>query len=164
MELLEVNEKIEGFERIDFDKAGVKKAIRAIGMLVRRDSRKKVAISAVKRTRGKKVYTGSKPGEYPRKLSGTLRRSITARVSRPGFMVKIQPDPKYYAKDNFYPAFLWYGVTGKARRQDHKAQVKDGRWRIAPRANYMADALRENESTVRAILRDALQNSLKIYP
>lgn len=164
MELLQVTEKIEGFERIDFDKKKVKAAMRKIGMLIRGDAKKKVALSAIKRSRGKKHYTGSQPGQYPRKLSGTLRKSISYKVSRPGFMVKIQPDARAFKTDNFYPAFLWYGVTGNARRKDHQAQVKTGKWRVAPRANYMADALQERDAEVRRVLGDALYDALKVWP
>ena len=152
MELLEVNEKIEGFEQIDFDRREIRKGMRTIGTMIRRDARKKVARKVV-----------SKPGEYPGKQSGKLQKSLTSTVSRPGFMVKIWPDPKKL-DDDYYPAFLWYGVTGKSRRKDHKTQVKNGRYRIAPRANYMADTLKERETEVRKILLDALHNSLKIYP
>ncbi len=164
MELFQVHEKIEGFERIDFEKKDVRKGMRAIGAIIRKDSREKIAINALKRTRGRKVYTGSTAGEYPRKLSGTTRKSITAKISRPGFLVKIWPDPKYFSKGDYYPAFLFYGVTGKAKRQDHKAQTKTGKFRIAPRGNYITDTLKEREGDVRKILSDTLYNALKVCP
>lgn len=164
MELFQIHEKIQGFERLDFEKKDVRKGMRAIGTLIRKDAREKVAINVLKRTRVREVYTGSTVGEYPGKLSGTLRKSITAKISRPGFMVKIWPSPKFFSKGDYYPAFLFYGVTRKARRQDHKAQVKTGKWRIAPRGNYMADALKERESDVRKILSDTLYSALKVWP
>lgn len=164
MDLFSTHVQIDGFERLDFDKKKVKAAMRKIGALIRGDARKKVALSAIKRSKGKERYTGSQPGQYPRKKSGTLRKSISYKVSRPGFMVKVQPDARAFKADNFYPAFLWYGVTGNARRKDRKAQVKNGKWRVAPRANYMADALQERDAEVRRVLGDALYDAIKVWP
>ena len=143
---------IDGFDsygKLDFDKKEIRKAMRRAGALVRADARKLV---------GKRG--ASAQGEYPGLGKGRLRRSITYRVSRPGFMVKIEPqktaDMKY-----FYPAFLWYGVRRDAKRgKSHKKQAATGAWRIAPRANYMVDALNRRADNVRAILRQAFAEAL----
>lgn len=145
---LEIFETITGHSRIDFDKKKIRKAMRKFGAEIRKESRRLVARRAI-----------SAAGEYPGRDSGELFRSIKVKVSRPGFLVRISPEKTAGMKD-FYPAFLYYGVTGKSRRSDHKEQAKDGKWRIAPRRNYMVDALESRRDFVQAGLRAALQDAL----
>lgn len=155
---VEVHVAMAGFEReLDFDKKKVREAMRKIGVLIRRDARKDVGRKAIPG----RPYQGSVEGEFPRKLTGRLRKSINYKVSRPGFLVMIRPQPKSIPGD-FYPAFLHYGVTGKPRRKDHKAQEKDGMWRIAPRKNYMVEVLKRHEGTIKTTLHKALVAALKI--
>ena len=144
-----VHEAISGHSRIDFDKKLVRKAMRKFGAEIRKDARRRVARRAV---------SGS--GEYPGRDSGELWRSIRVRVSKPGFLVRISPE-KTAAMKQFYPAYLHYGVTGRPRRKDHREQSKDGKWRIAPRGNYMTDALQDRSDTIRAGLRNMLMDALK---
>lgn len=148
--MLEVNQTITGHSRIDFDKVKIRRAMRKIGAEVRKEARRLVARRAI-----------SVPGQYPGRGTGALMRSIKARVSKPGFLVRIAPDKTSDMGKDFYPAFLWFGVTGNARRKDHRAQPKNGAWRIAPRENYMIDALESRRESVRSTLRDALMDSLK---
>lgn len=146
--MFETNVTIEGHSRIDFDRKKIRKAMRSLGADVRKEARRLVARRAI-----------SGAGEYPGRQTGRLMRSIKARVSRSGFLVRVAPTKTSEMKD-FYPAFLGYGVTGRARRKDHKAQVKDGRWKVAPRGNYMTDALEHRSANVRNVLRAALQDAL----
>lgn len=145
---------IEGFEqfhRDSFDKRKVRAAFRKVGRLVAARAQLNLALAGAS-------------GNYPRKITGVLRDSIKMRVSRSGFMVKVMPD-KISGMDEYYPAFLHYGVkqgaavkgTRGARRKkgERAAQVaarKAGGWRIAPRDNYIADALEDESSRVRSIL------------
>lgn len=131
--MLEIHETIEGHSRIDFDKAKVRRALRSLGRDVQKTARRLVARRAI-----------SQAGDYPGRQSGELWRGIKYRVSRSGFLVKIMPE-KTPTMDAYYPAFLHYGV---AKRN------------LAPRRNYMTDALASRRSAVRASLRDALADSL----
>lgn len=149
MSTLPLSVTLAGHSRIDFDRRPVRRAMRKVGAEVRKDARRMVARRAI-----------SAAGQYPGRNSGALYRSIKARVSRSGFMVVVRPE-KTPQMDEFYPAYLWYGVTGRARRKDHRAQPKDGRWRIAPRRNYMTDALDARRGSVQETLRATLLDSLK---
>lgn len=149
MSFLEVNETITGHSRIDFDKKLVRRAMVRFGADIRKDARRRVARRAV-----------SGAGEYPGRSTGELFRSIKSKVSKSGFLVRVWPT-KTDAMKEFYPAFLHYGVTGRPRRKDHREQSKDGKWRIAPRGNYMTDALQDRSDTIRAGLRNMLMDALK---
>jgi hypothetical protein len=145
---LVIHETINGHSRIDFDKKQVRKAMRKFGAEIRKDARRRVSRKAI-----------SAPGDYPGRDSGNLFRSITSLVSKSGFMVRISPEKTAGMKE-FYPAFLHYGVTGKSRRKDHREQPKEGKWRIAPRANYMTAALEARKDSIRTGLRNMLQDAL----
>lgn len=147
--MLEVNATITGFSRIDFDKKKIRKVLRAEGAIIRKEARKLVARRAI----------ASAPGEYPTRQTGALMRSIKVKVSKPGFMVKIAPY-KTSEMSAFYPAFLNNGITGLPARKDRKAQLKNGKWRVAPRKNYMIEALNHRRETSRAAILNALQDSL----
>ena len=64
---------VRGAERIDFDRAPVRRSMRAAGREVRAEARRLVARDAI-----------SKAGEYPGRKTGTLARSIKESVSRSG--------------------------------------------------------------------------------
>lgn len=137
---------LEGHSAIDFDFVQLNKALRRAGNDVRNEARRLLSRKAI-----------SQAGEVPGQRSGRLKRSIQILGKGPGW---VRIGPKMISGD-FYPAFLYYGVTGRARRQDHKAQAKDGRWRTAPRGNYMTMALGNKREHVRAMLHAALLSSLK---
>lgn len=146
-------EGFEGFDRtVDFDKAGVRKAMNKAGRLVVIEARKLVSKGG-----------GSRPGEYPAKRSGRLRRSIRARVSRSGFLVRVEPKTGAgVPPSDPYFAYLHYGVRrGAKRRKDHQAQPS-GPYRIEPRENYMADALQNQAPAVRSLLSAALAAGLRV--
>lgn len=137
-----------GHSSIDFNQAIVNKGVRRAGNDVRNEARRLLARNAI-----------SKAGEFPGQQSGRLKRSIQILGSGNGW-IRVGPKRTSGMKV-FYPAFLYYGVTGRPRRKDHRAQVKDGRWRIAPRGNYMTAALANKRSHVRAVIRAALIGALK---
>lgn len=148
--LLETNVTIDGFSRIDFDKRLVRKSMRALGRDVQKEARRLIARRAI-----------SGADEYPGRQTGKLWRAIKYHVSRSGFMVRIQPDKTGDMKD-FYPAYLHYGVRkvrsiALARR--HKKQP-EGPYRLAPRANFMTDALENRNQNARSVLRDTLRDAL----
>lgn len=168
--MLEVNETITGHSRIDFDKAKIRRAMRKIGAEVRKDARRRVARRAI-----------SGEGEYPGRETGALMRSIKAKVFPSGFLVRIAPYKTAEMGAHFYPAYLDYGVLRGAaparlaagegvgrsnrRRRGQVAAERTAReatgYRIAPRKNYMTDALEARRESVRATLRSALMDSLK---
>lgn len=132
--MLEINVKLDGFSRIDFDRKKIRKTMRMLGRDVQKEARRLVARRAV-----------SGAGEYPGRQTGRLWRAIKYKVSKPGFLVKIMPGKTADMKD-FYPAFLLYG----SKKRD-----------LAPRKNYMTDALENRRSVARGALRNALMDSLK---
>ena len=132
--MLEINVKLDGFSRIDFDRKKIRKTMRMLGRDVQKEARRLVARRAV-----------SGAGEYPGRQTGRLWRAIKYRVSKPGFLVKIMPGKTADMKD-FYPAFLLYGSKSRD---------------LAPRKNYMTDALDNRRSVARGALRNALMDSLK---
>ena len=139
---------IEGSQRIDFDKKKIRKVLRKSGGIVQKEARQIVSRRAI-----------SSPGEYPGSDTGRLKRSIRLKVSRPGFLVSIAPR-MISGMQRFYPAFLHYGVKqGAARRKDHKKQNLT-QWRVAPRGNYMVEALQRREIQARSALAKGLQESL----
>lgn len=154
---------IEGFDNLHrdaFDKRKVRAAMRKAGRLVANRAQLNLALAG-----------GA--ANYPRKISGVLRDSIKMRVSRCGFLVKIAPDKTAGMKE-YYPAYLHYGVkqgarvrgTGGARRKKGERQAlldtrKTGGWRIKPRENYVADALEDESSRVRAVLSAGFAAALR---
>ncbi len=140
----------DSYGKLDFDKKEIRKAMRKAGVLVRAKGRKLVSKRSV-----------SEKGQYPAMRKGTLRRSITYRVSRAGFLVKIEPQKTADMK-GFYPAYLWYGVRRNAKRgKSHRKQEATGPWRIEPRENYMVDALNSSKGAVRSILKQAFADALR---
>ncbi|TDV60128.1 hypothetical protein [Pseudomonas sp. LP_7_YM] len=142
--------EFDSYGKLDFDKKEIRKAMRRAGVVVRAEGRKLVSKRTV-----------SEKGQYPGMRKGRLRRSLTYRVSRSGFLVKIEPQKTADMKA-FYPAFLWYGVRRGAKRgKSHRKQEATGAWRIAPRENYMVDALNNRTNEVRLILKRAFAEALR---
>lgn len=138
----------DSFRKLDFKKGEIRKGMRAAGRAVQLAARKR-------------IRKGKAQGDYPAGQSGVLSRSIQVKVSRPGFMVRVAPQKTPAMGRDFYPAYLFYGVTGKKARKDRRSQAKDGKWRVKPRGNYMADALEEQAGNVRATLTTAFAAALK---
>ncbi|MNP52591.1 hypothetical protein D3C76_1469930 [compost metagenome] len=111
---------------------------------------------------------------YPVSRTGRTVESITFKVSRAGFLVKIAPRKTSAMKD-YYPTYLHYGVKqgarvrglasgkrrGKGERAAALAQRAASGWRIAPRANYMEDALLDEKDQVQSILKAAFAAALR---
>lgn len=147
---------------INFNKARVRRAFVTVGQKVMAESRRLVARRAI-----------SKGGEAPGFRTGRLSKSIgyrvpTATANRPGFMAKIAPNQKNGKgsrpiNGDFYPAFLWYGVKRNAKRgKSHKKGASGGDgWKIAPRKNFMEQALLNKQSWIERILFEALRDSVR---
>ncbi|KFK95024.1 MULTISPECIES: hypothetical protein [unclassified Serratia (in: enterobacteria)] len=147
---------------ITFNKARVRRAFVTVGQKVMAESRRIVARRAI-----------SKAGEVPGFRTGRLAKSIgyrvpTATATRPGFMAKIAPNQKggkgnRLINGDFYPAFLWYGVRRGARRgKSHKKGASGGsNWKIAPRKNFMEQALLNKQAWIERVLFEALQSSVR---
>lgn len=147
---LETNVTIDGFDRIDFDRSKVRKSMGKLGRDVQKEARRLIARRAI-----------SGAGEYPGKQSGKLWRAVKYKVSRSGFMVVIRPE-KTDEMEYFYPASLHYGIRRyrvAAIAKRHGKQP-EGPYRLAPRKNFMTDALTRRDQNVRSVLRGALQDSL----
>ncbi|WP_175712642.1 hypothetical protein [Burkholderia ambifaria] len=142
-------EGFEGFDRsIDFKKSKVRAAMRKAGRLVTGQAQMNLALA-----RGAK--------DYPRVRSSALLDSISFKVSRSGFLVRVAPK-KTAAMPAPYFVYLHYGVRrGAKRRKDRRAQPA-GPYRIKPRANYMVDALDEKSGEIKTILSAALAAALDI--
>ncbi|TFF37421.1 hypothetical protein [Pseudomonas sp. RIT623] len=154
---------IEGFDQFGreiFDKKQIRKGMRKAGQVVARRAQLNLALA-----RGQ--------DNYPVSRTGRTIDSIKFKVSRAGFLVKIAPRKTPDMKD-YYPAYLHYGVkqggrvralaNGKRRRKGERAEALAQRaasgWRIAPRANYMEDALQDEKAQVESILAAAFAAAL----
>ena len=133
-----------------FNRARVRRAFVTIGQRHMRDARRLV----MRRAR-------SAPGENPGYQTGRLARSI-------GFMTRIAPNQRNgkgnrMISGDFYPAFLFFGVRGgaKRRRSHHRGASGGSGWRLAPRNNFMVEALEKNRSWTRYFLARELRKSLK---
>lgn len=161
---------IEGWETFDrelFNRRKVRAGFRKAGQIVAAEAKMQLILA-----RG--------ANDYPVNRTGRLVESIRAKVSRPGFMVKVAPI-KTAAMPEYYPAYLFYGVRqgarvrglakGKGRgksnrraRGERQAAIAARRatgWRISPRANYMVSALEDTAPRVRLVLTRAFANALK---
>lgn len=145
---------IDGFDRfdksVDFDRAPIRKAMRAAGRLIQREAKGYVSAGEI-----------SQPGAYPGKRRGVLSRSIKVKVSRSGFLVRVAP-AKIDGMEAYYPAFLSYGVRRKPGvRRDKRSKGSAG-WRVEPRGNYMIDAKDKRAAEINALLTSAFASSLRI--
>lgn len=144
-------DKFDMYGKLDFDKKEIRKAMRMAGKEVQTIAKRLVSRKQI-----------SKRDQYPGKRKGILQRSIKYKVSRSGFLVVIKPYKTAAMGEHFYPAYLWYGVRRGAKRgKSHKAGASGGNgWRIAPRKNYMQDALCQKQGRVKAILISRFQKAL----
>ena len=160
---------IEGWETFDrelFNRRKVRAGFRRAGQIVAAEAKMQLILAR-----------GS--NGYPVYRTGRLTDSIKAKVSRPGFMVKVAPT-KTPAMPEFYPAYLFYGVRqgarvrglakgkgrgksnrrGRGERQAAVAARRSTGWRISPRANYMVNALEDTAPRVRQVLTKAFTSAL----
>lgn len=159
-------EGFDKFERDAFDKRQIRAGMRKVGRLVTQKAQMNLAL-------------GKGQDGYPVNRTGATVASISFKVSRAGFLVRVAPT-KTSAMEEFYPAYLHYGVKkgrrpgklapgkGKGRKNRRAAGARArlvaeraaGEWRITPRDNYMADALQDSSSQVEAILKAAFAAAL----
>ncbi|WP_175692703.1 hypothetical protein [Burkholderia ambifaria] len=139
----------EGFDRrIDFKKGRVRAAMRKAGRLVAGQAQMNLALA-----RGAEGY--------PRVRSGALRDSIAFKVSRSGFLVRVEPKKTERMKAPYF-VYLHYGVRRGVRSGKGRRKQSSGAYRIKPRANYMVDALADKSAEVREIIAAALASALEI--
>lgn len=156
----------EGYDSLPrdfFDKKKIRAGMRKAGRLVMQRAQMNLALA-----RGAEGY--------PVNRTGATLESVSFRVSKSGFLVRVAPK-KTSAMKEYYPAYLYYGVkrgarlsrlkagekhTGKRRRDGIRLREarRNNDWLIAPRDNYMADALQDSNSEVQAILSAAFAAAL----
>jgi hypothetical protein len=131
---LKLSVGLAGHSMIDYDKRKIRKVLNEGGAEIRKAARRLVARRGI-----------SNPGDFPGRDSGALMRSIKVykRGTRGGW-VKVGPT-KTAEMGAFYPAFLFYGSEKRS---------------IAPRANYMTEALDTQRESVRSKIRAALPGAL----
>lgn len=159
-------EGFDNFERDAFDKRQIRAGMRKVGLLVTQHAQMNLVL-------------GKGQDGYPVNRTGATVESVTFKVSRSGFLVRVSPT-KTSAMEEFYPAYLHYGVKqgrrpgklapgkGKGRKNRRAAGARArlvaeraaGEWRIKPRDNYMADALQDSASQVKSILSAAFAAAL----
>lgn len=155
---------VEGFDQFDreaFNKRKIRAGMRKAGQLITGRAQMNLALG------------GGQEG-YPVNRTGATTDSISFKLSRSGFLVRVAPSKTSSMKE-FYPAYLHYGVrmgskvrgrgAGMGRRARGKRQeLLDARrqngWRITPRDNYMTDALTDSRADVQRILQQAFAAAL----
>jgi hypothetical protein len=153
-------------ETVTFNRARVRRAFITIGQQLLKESRRILARRAI-----------SRAGEMPGYRTGALAKSVgfyvpRASGNRPGFMVRIAPNQKRgkgsrpIDSDNFYPAYLFYGVryNARRRRRHHRGASGGSGWKIEPRGNFMTQALLNKREWVETVLFNALRDSVRPGP
>ncbi|WP_338919218.1 hypothetical protein V0M98_17525 [Pseudomonas silesiensis] len=160
-------EGFDSFERDAFDKRMIRAGMRKVGLLITQRAQMNLVL-------------GKGQDGYPINRTGATVESVSFKVSRSGFLVRISPT-KTTAMEEFYPAYLHYGVKkgrklgklapGKGKGKSNRraigaraaalAERAAGEWRIKPRDNYMADALQDSSSQVQSILSAAFAAALR---
>ena len=103
---LSLNVRMEGYNRLDFDKRQIRAVLMREGRAIQKAARKMVARRAI-----------SGPGELPGRMTGELMRSIKIKKGSAGYWVKIYPTKTAEMKAA-YPWMLVAGVkTGAADKK-----------------------------------------------
>ena len=111
MSLLEAAFLLQGTApSAEFEPKRMKRAMRTVGQVMRKDARRLVARRAV-----------SAPGAFPGRVTGDLLKSVRFKLSRSGWSVKVASyrTEAMKAKDTFYPAILIHGSAHLAPRGDY---------------------------------------------
>ncbi|WP_295379559.1 hypothetical protein [uncultured Pseudacidovorax sp.] len=137
----ELNVRLVGFSRIDYDKREIRRALRLEINKVRDDARSLLSSSSP-----------SAPGEFPGRLTGVLQRAIKSKVLRGGLAAIARPEKTKRMGKDYYPAFLVHGVKQRKGRV-----LNPG---LKPRLDPMPAALARRSDAATTALRDALQRSL----
>ncbi|MCG9094456.1 hypothetical protein [Laribacter hongkongensis] len=138
---------VEGWEAfdkaLDFDKRPIRRAMHKLGKLIVGDAQMMLVL-------------GGDDSPYPVRRTGSLARALQYKVSRSGFLVKAAPAMPAGASD-YYPAYLHYGVAaGKRNGKYGRRKVP-----LAPRDNYMIDALEGRKDQAHSVLSAALEKGFK---
>lgn len=133
--MTDIKIEYEGFDRILFRKAELKRAIRQGGAVVRAEARRLIAKRAI-----------SGPGEFPGRDTGAMMRSIKVKIGSGGGYAKIGPYKTSEMQD-FYPAYLAVGTSRG----------------LKPRKNFMTAALDNKGAAIRARIAQSLRNSLTAH-
>lgn len=166
----EVHVGLTFHKAIDYDRKALRKALVKGAAEIRKEARRLVSRRAI-----------SAAGAFPGMQTGTLKRAIgiVSKGSKGGWVkVGVKKTP---GMDDFYPAFMFYGVKGlgkigraapgegrgksNRRRRGQRAKLIEERrasngYIVAPRKNYMTAALDSKRDTVKATIQAALRNSL----
>lgn len=137
----EINVRIVGFRRIDFNRREIRRTLRLEINQVRDVGRLLVGTAGP-----------SAPGEFPGRQRGVLQKAIKSKVLRSGLAAVARPEKTPRMGNDYYPAFLVHGV--KKRRG--KA-LNPG---LKPRQDPMPEALARRTAAATAALRAALERSL----
>ncbi len=121
----------------DLDKQIMRKGLRRASRIVQQTSKRLIA-----------PKRRSKPGEYPGRDTGLMRRNVKVVVSkRPGkhwARVQVSKLPNSF----FYPAVLAAGKKNKT---------------LLPRKNFIGDAQDLTKHQTEPIIMDAIRDSLKVW-
>lgn len=126
--------RIEGVNRVIFNKREIRSAIRKGAAQVRQEARRLIARRAV-----------SSAGDFPGFDSGAMSRAIKVRMGSGGGYAKIMPYKTAEMGKDFYPAFLEHGTSRG----------------LKPRKNFMVAALDNKAPAIRAAISAALQDALQ---
>lgn len=137
----EVNVRLVGFSRIDYNRAPIRRALRLEINQVRDVARSLVSGASP-----------SAPGEYPGKRRGILKRAIKSKVARSGLAAFARPEKTARMGKYYYPAFLRHGVKQRGGKP-----LNPG---LKPRGDYMVEGLSRRTAAATEAIRIALQNAL----
>ncbi len=128
----------KNFTRLDFDRKTVMKGLRKASRVVANQSKKLVA-----------PKRRSKPGEYPGRDTGRMRRNIkvVSAKKREHFWTRVQVS-SFKDKHFFYPAVL---AAGKKNRT------------LLPRRNFIADAQTQTIHQTEPVINQAVWDALKVW-
>lgn len=151
----------------DFDPKPVNKVIATEAREIRKIARRLVARRAI-----------SEPGQFPGRDTGALWRSITVKVNRKYSFAVIRP-AKTAEMGSFHPYMLLRGTkprlsklaegegrgrSNRRRRGDRETALQERKassaYRVAPREDYMQEALERRRGAARAAIAAAVQDSL----
>lgn len=158
-----------GHTRYDFDQRAVRKVIMKEAREIRKLARRLISRKAI-----------SKPGDYPGRNTGDLRRSISVIGLKKSMGALILPKQTPLMKARgFFPEMLSKGTkrriqkleankgVGRSNRRrrgqrvaDSAARAGSGDYMIEPRANYMETALNARRTAARDAISQVLKTSL----
>ena len=122
---------------MDLDKKIIKAGLRQASRIVQQTSKR--LITSKRR---------SKPGEYPGRDTGLMRRNVKVVMSKRPTRLWSRVEVSTLKDSFFYPAVL---AAGSEKRN------------ILPRRNFIGDALEQTKDQTSRIIENALVKSLKVW-